>query len=114
MNSVSVAAAAQTLVERVATNVGAELCSMLDMVAQELAECVRIYGLDSRTGTYRPIAAEDLRHGALFQDGAAVLTTPDGATFTLMTVHRADFAAYLAKLDQMDSGAWDADKATAA
>lgn len=103
MNSVSVAAAAQTLVERVATNVGAELCSMLDMVAQELAECVRLYGLDSRTETYRPIAAEDLR-GAHFEGGAAVLRSPDGATFTLMTVHRADFAAYLAKLDQMDSG----------
>jgi hypothetical protein len=113
MNSVSVAAAAQTLVERVATNVGDELGSMLDMVAQELAECVRIYGLDSRTGTYRPIAAEDLR-GAHFEGGAAVLTTPDGATFTLMTVHRADFAAYLATLDQMDAGAWDADKASAA
>jgi hypothetical protein len=113
MNSVSVAAAAQTLLERVATNVGDELCSMLDMVAQELAECVRIYGLDSRTGTYRPIAAEELR-GARFEGGGVVLRTPDGAAFTLMTVHRADFAAYLAKLDQMDSGAWNADKASAA
>jgi hypothetical protein len=92
MNSVSVAAAAQTVLERVATNVGGELCSMLDMVAQELAECVR---------------------GAHFEGGATVLRTPDGASFTLMTVHRADFAAYLAKLDQMDAGAWDADKASA-
>ena len=98
MNSVSVAAAAQSLLERVATNVGDELGSMLDMVAQELAECVRIYGLDSRTETYRPVVAEDLR----------------GATFTLMTVHRADFAAYLAKLEQMDAGTWNADKASAA
>jgi hypothetical protein len=113
MNSVSVAAAAQTLVERVATNVGNELCSMLDMVAQELAACVRLYGLDSRTETYRPIAAEDLR-GAHFEGGAAVLRSPDGATFTLMTVHRADFAAYLAKLDDADAGDWHSDKASAA
>jgi hypothetical protein len=45
----SVAAVAQTLLARVATNLGDGLGSMLDLLAQELVESVRIYGLDSRT-----------------------------------------------------------------
>jgi hypothetical protein len=36
-----------------------------------------------------------------------VLKTGDGRRFTLMTVHRGDFDAYLARLDRMDAGAWD-------
>lgn len=113
MNSVSVAAAAQVLLGRVVTNVGEGLDSMLDMLAHELAESVRLYGLDSRTGTYRAITAQELR-GAYFRDGAAVLRAAEGAVFTLMTVHRGDFAAYLARLEELDAGSWDADKASAA
>jgi hypothetical protein len=106
MQSLSVAAAAEVLLARVATNMGEGRDPMLDMLAQELAESVRVYGLDSRTERYHPIGAEDLRAG-YFVDGAAVLKTGDGRRFTLMTVHRGDFDAYLARLDRMDAGAWD-------
>jgi hypothetical protein len=112
MHSISVASAAQTLLARVATNVGDGLGSMLDLVAQELAESVRIYGLDSRSEAYRPISAEELR-GASFESGAAVLKAANGAVFTLMTVHRADFQAYLCELDRLDSGAWQASSSSA-
>jgi hypothetical protein len=95
----------QTLLARVATNLGDGLGSMLDLLAQELVESVRIYGLDSRT--------EDLR-GASFQNGAAVLRATDGTVFTLMTVHRADFQAYPHQLDQLDSGTWKASSSSAA
>jgi hypothetical protein len=66
---------------------------------------VRIYGLDGRTQSYRGISAEELR-AACFQNGAAVLRGENGAVFTLLTVHRDDFQAYLAALDRFDAGAW--------
>ena len=113
MHSLSVAAAAQVLLARVATNLGEGLGAMLDMLAQELAESVRLYGLDSRTGTYRTITADELR-GGYFNNGAALLKTAEGGVFTLMTVHRIDFAAYVARLDQMDACAWDSGRASAA
>jgi hypothetical protein len=113
MHSLSVAAAAQVLLARVANNVGGSFGSLLDMLAQDLAQAVRIYGLDSRTQTYRPVAAEDLGDG-YFDNGAAVLRLARGAVFTLMTVHRADFGAYLARLDALDAGAWDGATASSA
>jgi hypothetical protein len=113
MRSLSVTEAAEVLLARVATNMGEGRDSMLEMLAQDFAEVVRIYGLDSRTETYHPIGAEDLR-GGYFVDGAAVLKTGDGWRFTLMTVHRGDFDAYLARLEQADAGNWDADRASAA
>ena len=102
---VSLASAAQRLLERVATNLSDGLHSMLDMLAQDLAASVRIYGLDNRTGAYRPIAEEELRAG-IFQNGAQLLETARGAVFTLMTVHHTDFAAYMARLDRLDAGGW--------
>jgi hypothetical protein len=112
MHSVSVAAAAQVLLARVATNVGEAFGAMLDMLAQELAESVRIYGLDGGTGAYRAITVEELRAG-YFNNGAAVLKTAGGGVFTLMTVHRNDFAAYVERLDQMDAGTWNSDSDSA-
>lgn len=113
MHTVSVAAAAQILLARVASNVGESLGAMLDLLAQEMTASVRIYGLDSRAGTYRPIAAKELR-GACFHNGAAVLKTADGTVFTRMTVHRADFAAYIAQLDESDARGWAPDTVSAA
>jgi hypothetical protein len=106
MHSLSVAAAAQVLLARVANNVGGSFGSLLDMLAQDLAQAVRIYGLDSRTQIYRVVSAEDLCSG-YFGNGAAVLRLAHGAVFTRMTVHRVDFGAYLARLDALDAGAWD-------
>jgi hypothetical protein len=113
MNSVSVAAAAHTLLARVATNVGEGVDSMLDMLAHELAACVRIYGLDSRSGSYRPITDNELRAG-YFNSAATILKLADGQAFSLMTVHRADFTAFVQRLEQLDAGGWNDNAANAA
>ena len=59
------------------------------------------------------VSAEDLR-GGYFDNGAAVLRLAHGVVFTRMTVHRADFGAYLARLDALDAGAWDGATASSA
>ena len=97
MERLSLSFAAQLLLAPVATNVGEGLGAMLDMLAQELARRIPIYGLDGRSGLYRIIDEFEMRC-AYFMNGAALLRTADGGVFTQMTVRRADFAAYLEEL----------------
>ena len=106
MSLLSVSAAAQMLLERVATNVGADFAEMLDTLAHEIAAQVPIYGLDTRTGTSRRIEPADLV-GATFVNGAYRLETKDGGSFTRLFVQRAEFHAYLERLDHLDFGAWE-------
>jgi hypothetical protein len=107
LQCVSLTTAAQIVLARVATNLGQSFGVVLDIVAQELCECMPIYGRDGRTKTYRAIRSDELR-GAVFKNGALILNTADGGVFTQLTLRRSDLNAYLTGLDRMDVGAWAA------
>jgi hypothetical protein len=111
LQHVSLNAAAQMVLARVATNLGQNLARVLDTVAYDLCHAVPIYGLEIATQTYRLIRKEELR-GALIENGARVLTSTDNARFTDLAVRRVDLDAHLSSLDRLDTGAWSEQEAT--
>ena len=97
----SVTAAAEMLLARIANNLGDSFNAALDTLAYELSKHVPIIGLDSRTSAYRAICIEEIQNGR-FERGALLLRTNDGGVLSKLTVNTEHFCDFLSTLSQRD------------